>query len=73
MELTHGHHFMARRLAVTDGPDGICNALAYYMPLKIRDKIGDLIARCHDEQFMHMDNTQEHISKAGYVWISRIC
>jgi hypothetical protein len=58
MELTHGHHFMARRLAVVDGPDGVCNALAYHMPQKMRNKIGDIIARCHDEQFRYVDRAR---------------
>ena len=61
MELTHGHHFMARRLAVVDGPSGMCNALAYHMPQKMRNKIGDLIARCHDEQFRYVDRAREDI------------
>jgi hypothetical protein len=61
MELTHGHHFMARRLSVVDGPNGMCNALAYHMPQKTRNKIGDLIARCHEEQFRYVNRAQEDI------------
>ena len=71
MELTHGHHFMARMLAVVDGPDGMCNALAYHMPQKTRDKIGVIIARCHDEQFRLCDRMStghsRRYSKAGYL------
>ena len=51
MELTHGHHSMARRLAVVDGPEVMRNALVYHMPEHIPAQIGNLIARCHAKQF----------------------
>ena len=51
MELTHGHHSMARRLAVVDGPVVMRNALVYHMPEHIPAQIGNLIARCHAKQF----------------------
>ena len=70
MELTHGHHFMARRLAVVDGPNGMCNALAFHMPQKLRYKIGDLIARCYDEQFRYVDRTLKETFQAGVPTIA---
>ena len=51
MELTHGHHADARRLAVVDGPEIMCNALVHHLPKHIPDQIGGLIARCHEKQF----------------------
>ena len=51
MELTHGNHADARRLAVVDGPEVMRNALVYHLPKHIPDQIGDLISRCHTQQF----------------------
>ena len=51
MELTHGNHADARRLAVVDGPEVMRNALVYYLPKHIPDQIGGLISRCHTQQF----------------------